>query len=102
MKDLTEMGIEDKLSTIRELIAKAEKDDDYSNRLTLPEGMNQEEFIQDAKAIIENAAKWIQPNRIENLHEAEYVESYAYIQSLLDGVLTKFPEYIPSEAVRRV
>lgn len=102
MKNPINMEIEDKISTIRELISKAEANDDYPNKAMLPEGMSKEEFIQNAKAIIENATKWIQPNQMENLQKEEYAESYAYIQSLLDGVLTKFPEYVPIESIRRM
>lgn len=102
MTDLTDMTIEYKLSTIRELISKAKKDNNYLNRIILPEGMSAEEFFLDAQVKIDTAAKWIQPKRMENLQEAEYAEAYAHIQSILDGILNRFPEYTPSESFRHI
>lgn len=92
-RNVEEMQILDKISTVRVLVEKARTEESYSTQVTLPANYSEEEFYSYALSIADTAEELTSPKGIDNLLEAEKIEAYANLNSAMDFILLCFPEY---------
>lgn len=93
LNNLEEMQISNKISTVRELVKKAQDNEVYSTQVSLPADFTEEEFYSYALSVADSAENLISPTGIDNLLDAEKAEAYANLSSAMDFILMCFPEY---------
>lgn len=93
LNNLDEMQLLDKVTAVRNLVEKAKSDSNYSTQVKLPDDVSEDEFYSYALGTADSAENLLSPTGINNLLDQEKQEAYANLNSSLDFILMRFPEY---------